>query len=194
MTALALAAGRLSGGFGLAGGAAAGSAPLPRLSRGFRSRARGAPHSTWLARPTARIAWGRTVSLCCSTATSGSTTTRPCGGRRGRAGGAAVRLRRGDARRRGFAAPNRVAFMLDALRDLDEALRRRARRLFVRRGDPVREAMRLAQECGAGEIHVSADWSAYARRRERRLAARLRGGADRLPRPPRRDDRPARRR
>jgi len=68
-----------------------------------------------------------------------------------------------------FAAPNRVAFMLEALRDLDESLRRAGGRLFVRRGDPVREAIALARDCGASAIHVSADWSAYARGREERL-------------------------
>ena len=69
-----------------------------------------------------------------------------------------------------FAAPNRVAFMLEALRDLDEALHRTGGRLFVRRGDPVREAIVVARECGASALHVSADWSAYARAREERLA------------------------
>jgi deoxyribodipyrimidine photo-lyase len=69
-----------------------------------------------------------------------------------------------------FAAPNRVAFMLEALRDLDESLRKAGGRLFVRRGDPVREAVAVARECGAAAIHVSADWSAYARKREERLA------------------------
>ncbi len=69
-----------------------------------------------------------------------------------------------------FAAPNRVAFMLEALGDLDEGLRKAGGRLFVRRGDPVREAVALARECGAIQIHVSADWSAYARAREERLA------------------------
>lgn len=69
-----------------------------------------------------------------------------------------------------FAAANRVAFMLEALRDLDESLRRVGARLFVRRGDPVREAVAVARECGASQIHVSADWSAYARAREERLA------------------------
>jgi deoxyribodipyrimidine photo-lyase len=54
---------------------------------------------------------------------------------------------------------------------LDEALKRRGGRLFVRRGDVVGEALALARECGASELHVSADWSAYARARERRLAA-----------------------
>jgi len=40
----------------------------------------------------------------------------------------------------------------------------------VPQGDPVREAVALARECGASQIHVSADWSAYARAREKRLA------------------------
>jgi deoxyribodipyrimidine photo-lyase len=69
-----------------------------------------------------------------------------------------------------FAAPNRVAFMLEALRNLDERLRRMGARLYLRRGDPVREAVAVARECGAAQLHVSADWSAYARRREERLA------------------------
>jgi deoxyribodipyrimidine photo-lyase len=69
-----------------------------------------------------------------------------------------------------FAAPNRVAFMLEALGDLDQRLRKLGARLFVRRGDPVREAIATARECGATALHVSADWSAYARERERRLA------------------------
>jgi len=69
-----------------------------------------------------------------------------------------------------FAAPNRVAFMLEALHDLDQELRKRGGRLFVRQGDPVREALAAARECGATQIHVSADWSAYARAREERLA------------------------
>jgi deoxyribodipyrimidine photo-lyase len=69
-----------------------------------------------------------------------------------------------------FAAPNRVAFMLEALGDLDEALRKAGARLFLRQGDPVREAIAVARECGATQLHVSADWSAYARGREERLA------------------------
>ena len=77
-----------------------------------------------------------------------------------------------------FAAPNRVAFLLESLRDLGERLRRAGGRLYVRRGrDPVEEALELARECGAGELHVSADWSAFARRREQRPAAGLRGGS-----------------
>ncbi|MET0558643.1 MAG: deoxyribodipyrimidine photo-lyase [Solirubrobacterales bacterium] len=69
-----------------------------------------------------------------------------------------------------FAAPNRVAFMLEALHDLDEGLRKAGGRLFVQRGDPVHEALAVARECGVTALHVSGDWSAYARKRERRLA------------------------
>jgi len=66
-------------------------------------------------------------------------------------------------------APNRVAFLLDSLRDLDRSLRERGAKLVVRRGDPVTEALRVAREAGAGAIHVSDDYSAYARRRRGRL-------------------------
>ena len=68
-----------------------------------------------------------------------------------------------------FAAPNRIAFMLEALRDLDDSLRRAGARLYLRRGDPVGEAISVARECGATELHTAADWSSYARRREERL-------------------------
>lgn len=68
-----------------------------------------------------------------------------------------------------FAAPNRVAFLLEALRDLNDSLRRAGAPLYLRRGDPVAEVLSVARECGATELHVSADWSAFAQRRERRL-------------------------
>jgi deoxyribodipyrimidine photo-lyase len=66
---------------------------------------------------------------------------------------------------------NRLAFLLDSLRDLDGSLRERGARLVVRRGDPVEEALRVAAECDAAAIHLSDDYSAYARRRHRRLTA-----------------------
>ena len=68
-----------------------------------------------------------------------------------------------------FASPNRVAFLLEALRDLDGSLRKAGGRLCIRRGNPVEMALAVAGESGAEELHVSADWSAYARRREGRL-------------------------
>jgi deoxyribodipyrimidine photo-lyase len=68
-----------------------------------------------------------------------------------------------------FAAPNRVAYMREALLDLDGRLKAIDARLFLRRGQVVEEAMRVARECDAEELHIAADWSAYARRREARL-------------------------
>jgi deoxyribodipyrimidine photo-lyase len=70
-----------------------------------------------------------------------------------------------------FAAPNRVAYMREALLDLDGRLKAIDARLFLRRGQVVEEAMRVARECDADELHIAADWSAYARRREARLRA-----------------------
>lgn len=66
---------------------------------------------------------------------------------------------------------NRLVFLLDSLRDLDGSLRERGARLVLRRGDPVEEALRVVGECDASAIHMSDDYSAYARRRHRRLAA-----------------------
>ena len=66
-------------------------------------------------------------------------------------------------------APNRLALLLDCLRDLDRSLNGRGARLIVRRGDPVAEAMAVAAQTGAEAIHVSDDVSGYARARLRRL-------------------------
>ena len=71
----------------------------------------------------------------------------------------------------GFARPNRLAFLLDSLADLDQSLTRRGARLIVRRGDVVEEAIRLARSTGAKAIFASTDVSAYAQRRENRLGA-----------------------
>ncbi len=70
---------------------------------------------------------------------------------------------------RRFGAPNRMAFLLEALADLQRALGERGGRLVVRRGDSVAEAIRLARETGAHRIHVSEDVSAFAQDRLRRL-------------------------
>ena len=70
----------------------------------------------------------------------------------------------------GFAVPNRVAFLLDALRDLAGSLERLGGELIVRRGDVVGETVGLAREVGAEAVYTSGDFSSYARLRERRLA------------------------
>jgi deoxyribodipyrimidine photo-lyase len=75
-----------------------------------------------------------------------------------------------------FGAPNRLAFLLDALRDLDCSLRRLGGRLVVRRGNVVAETLRVAAEVGAEAVFASEDVSAYAQERERRLRRVLAGG------------------
>ncbi|MET8585638.1 deoxyribodipyrimidine photo-lyase [Streptomyces collinus] len=73
----------------------------------------------------------------------------------------------------GFAVPNRMAFLADCLRDLDDELRARGGRLVVRSGDVVEEVCKVAAEADADEVHLAADVSAYAQRRERRLRRAL---------------------
>jgi len=68
-----------------------------------------------------------------------------------------------------FARPNRVAFLRDALEDLDASLAARGARLVLRRGDVVAETMKIAVEANADVIFMSADVSGYAQRRELRL-------------------------
>lgn len=71
--------------------------------------------------------------------------------------------------RAGFDAPGRGRFLAECLADLDRSLRRLGGRLVVRRGDVVAEVCRVVDEVGATAVHVAADVSAYAARRERRL-------------------------
>ncbi|MDG5805634.1 deoxyribodipyrimidine photo-lyase [Streptomyces ossamyceticus] len=80
----------------------------------------------------------------------------------------------------GFAVPNRLAFLADCLRDLDSGLRERGGRLVVRSGDVVREVCKVAAEADADEVHVAADVSGYARRREERLRHALEAEGVRL--------------
>jgi deoxyribodipyrimidine photo-lyase len=72
-----------------------------------------------------------------------------------------------------YAAPNRLGFLLESLRDLDVSLRRLGGRLHVRRGDPAAEAHAVARETGAEAVFVSEDASAHAQSREAALAALL---------------------
>jgi deoxyribodipyrimidine photo-lyase len=66
--------------------------------------------------------------------------------------------------------PNRQAFLLGSLRDLDEQLRDRGGALFVRRGAWVDEVVAIAKECEATSIHVGRDVSDYAQTRLAALA------------------------
>ena len=60
----------------------------------------------------------------------------------------------------------RTQFMLECLAELDEELRARGSRLFVRHGPPGRELVALARATGASTVHVSADAGPFARRRQ----------------------------
>jgi len=72
---------------------------------------------------------------------------------------------------RPYAAPNRLRVLLDALTDVRSALRGLGSDLVVVRGDPATVVRGLARRLGVAAIHCSADVSAFARRRERALAA-----------------------
>jgi deoxyribodipyrimidine photo-lyase len=77
----------------------------------------------------------------------------------------------------GAAGPNRLGFLEESVRDLDQALRRRNSRLVVRRGSWVDEVISVATAAGACRIHVADDVSSFARSRTdrlRRAAERLR--------------------
>jgi deoxyribodipyrimidine photo-lyase len=62
----------------------------------------------------------------------------------------------------------RTQFLLECLADLDESLRARGGRLFVRHGPPRRELPQLARALGATSVHYTQDVSPFARRRQRR--------------------------
>ncbi|MBO8185052.1 cryptochrome/photolyase family protein [Streptomyces spirodelae] len=80
----------------------------------------------------------------------------------------------------GYAVPNRRAFLADCLADLDRQLRERGARLIVRTGDVVEQVCRVAHEADAHEVHMSADVSAYADRREKKLSSALAAAGRRL--------------
>ncbi len=68
-----------------------------------------------------------------------------------------------------FARPNRVTFLLEALRDVDASLTQRGARLVLRSGDVVAAMLALAQDVGAEAVFVAEDASGYAQRRRRLL-------------------------
>ncbi|MFF3488362.1 cryptochrome/photolyase family protein [Streptomyces sp. NPDC002701] len=80
----------------------------------------------------------------------------------------------------GFAAPNRLAFLADCLRDLDGGLRERGGRLVYRSGDLVDEVCKVVGEADADEVHMAGDVSAHAHRREERLRTALESDGRRL--------------
>ena len=86
-------------------------------------------------------------------------------------------------------SPNRTSFLLDALHDLRSQLRSRGGELFVRRGDAVDEALRLARRHDAHAVFTTDDSTPHAMRRQERLGRQ----SDRPRDAPRRDHRAPRR-
>ncbi|HWQ04791.1 MAG TPA: deoxyribodipyrimidine photo-lyase [Longilinea sp.] len=70
-------------------------------------------------------------------------------------------------------AEKRHAFLFASLRALDADLRQRGSKLILRRGEPVHELCRLAEESGAEEVFAEQDISPYALRRDAEVAERL---------------------
>jgi len=66
--------------------------------------------------------------------------------------------------------PNRVAFLLGALTDLQ---RRTGGALRVLTGDPVEVVPHLAEQVGASTVHVSSDHGSYGRERDAAVHARV---------------------
>lgn len=69
---------------------------------------------------------------------------------------------------------NRAFFLKDCLLDLDAGLRELGARLVLRRGRTVDVVAEIARAHDVEQVHISADVSAYAQRRESALRERLR--------------------
>jgi deoxyribodipyrimidine photo-lyase len=69
-----------------------------------------------------------------------------------------------------YAGEKRVAFLRQGLQALDGELRARGSRLLVRHGRPPDVLPRLLAETGATAVFAEADYTPYARRRDRSLA------------------------
>ena len=72
-----------------------------------------------------------------------------------------------------YNTPNRARFLAESLADLHTTLRKLGAALVLRGGDVAVEVARLAEEVDAAEVHVAADVSGYAQRRQRRLGEAL---------------------
>jgi deoxyribodipyrimidine photo-lyase len=73
----------------------------------------------------------------------------------------------------GPAGPTRRAYLASSLRALDAQLRELGTRLSVVRGTPSELVVRAAQEVGAAQVHVAADFGPYGHRRDREVEQAL---------------------
>jgi deoxyribodipyrimidine photo-lyase len=71
------------------------------------------------------------------------------------------------------ASPNRNAYLLACLRELDERLQSMGSGLHYRAGDPAEVVPGLAAETGAATVHVNRDHTPHSRSRDRRVAEAL---------------------
>lgn len=78
-----------------------------------------------------------------------------------------------DERLLSMPADNRQQFLFAGLRALDSDLRRLGSRLIVRRGKPLVELTRLAEECKAQSIYAEEDISPYAIHRDTEIGKHL---------------------
>ncbi|MGI9645107.1 MAG: cryptochrome/photolyase family protein [Ilumatobacteraceae bacterium] len=75
-----------------------------------------------------------------------------------------------------WAGAPRLAFLHDCLASLDASIRRQSdHALVVRRGDPTEVIPAIAEEIDASTVYVTRDYTPYGRRRDARVAERLRG-------------------
>ncbi len=72
-----------------------------------------------------------------------------------------------------YSGEKRLAWLFDGLRALDADLHKRGSALVVRRGDALAVLGDLQHQTGAEAIFAEADFSPYARRRDRRVAREL---------------------
>lgn len=71
------------------------------------------------------------------------------------------------------ASPNRNAFLLASLTELERDVREVGGRLVFRDGDPAYEIRALAEEIGAEAVYANRDHTAYSRLRDRRVREAL---------------------
>ena len=65
---------------------------------------------------------------------------------------------------------NRMVFLIDSLKDLELSLKKLGVDLIFRRGNWVEEITKLAKEINAEQIHISADFSLIAKKRQEVLS------------------------
>ncbi len=68
---------------------------------------------------------------------------------------------------------NRNRFLIESLEDLRLSLQRRGGELFIRHGKPAEELIKLAKETGATKVYCSADYTPFARERDKKVSMEL---------------------